>query len=107
MNSTNMWVLTNGLDGGITKIVGDAVRFERERRIILTSRKKDFYVKLSKRDEVDDLPRLTVMGVVPKLQIDFDASKEGIVRNFKISSLLPHFLQITECMIMMTMKSRC
>lgn len=83
MNSTNMWVLTNGLDGGIAKIVGDAVRFERERRIILTSRKKDFYVKLSKRDEVDDLPRLTVMGVVPKLQIDFDASKEGIVRNFK------------------------
>eukprot|EP00105_Crassostrea_gigas_P035510 XP_019919658.1 PREDICTED: transient receptor potential cation channel subfamily M member 1 [Crassostrea gigas] len=78
MNSTNMWVLTNGLDGGIAKIVGDAVRFERERRIILTSRKKDFYVKLSKRDEVDDLPRLTVMGVVPKLQIDFDASKEGI-----------------------------
>lgn len=78
MNSTNMWVLTNGLDGGITKIVGDAVRFERERRFILTSRKKDLYVKLSKRDEVEDLPKLTVMGVVPKLQIDFDANKEGI-----------------------------
>lgn len=83
MNSTNMWVLTNGLDGGITKIVGDAVRFERERRFILTSRKKDLYVKLSKRDEVEDLPKLTVMGVVPKLQIDFDANKEGIVRHFK------------------------
>ncbi|XP_048781107.2 transient receptor potential cation channel subfamily M member-like 2 isoform X2 [Ostrea edulis] len=78
MNSTNMWVLTNGLDGGIAKIVGDAVRLERERRYILRSQAQDPYLKLTKKEELDELPKMTVIGVVPKLQLDCSASLEGI-----------------------------
>nr|XP_022342149.1 transient receptor potential cation channel subfamily M member 1-like isoform X1 [Crassostrea virginica] len=74
MNSTNMWVLTNGLDGGISKIVGDAVRYERERRFILSARGKDVYVKLPKKEEVAELPKLTVMGIVPKLKLETSVS---------------------------------
>ncbi|XP_061181423.1 transient receptor potential cation channel subfamily M member 1-like [Saccostrea echinata] len=78
MNSTNMWVLTNGLDGGIAKIVGDAVRFERERRFILMSRARDPYVKLHRKEDVEELPKLTVMGIVPKLQLQCVAGMEGM-----------------------------
>lgn len=80
MNSTNMWVLTNGLDGGISKIVGDAVRYERERRFILSARGKDVYVKLPKKEEVAELPKLTVMGIVPKLKVENSVSLDEMVR---------------------------
>lgn len=94
MNSTNMWVLTNGLDGGIAKIVGDAVRLERERRYILRSQAQDPYLKLTKKEELDELPKMTVIGVVPKLQLDCSASLEGIVRKHIENFLQCRILQI-------------
>ncbi|XP_061181386.1 transient receptor potential cation channel subfamily M member-like 2 [Saccostrea echinata] len=66
LNTTNMWVLTNGLDGGISRIVGDAIHNEHERRYILLSRANTTYGKIANSAHVDELTKLTVIGIVPK-----------------------------------------
>nr|XP_022305861.1 transient receptor potential cation channel subfamily M member 1-like [Crassostrea virginica] len=73
LNTTNMWVLTNGLDGGISRIVGDAIHNEHERRSILLSRANTAYGKITHSAHVEELTKLTVIGVVPKSALTYGA----------------------------------
>lgn len=71
LNTTNMWVLTNGLDGGISRIVGDAIHNEHERRSILLSRANTAYGKIANSAHVEELTKLTVIGIVPKSTLSY------------------------------------
>ncbi|XP_062585972.1 transient receptor potential cation channel subfamily M member 3-like [Saccostrea cucullata] len=71
LNTTNMWVLTNGLDGGISRIVGDALHNEHERRYILLSRANTTYGKIANSAHVDELTKLTVIGIVRKNALSY------------------------------------
>lgn len=85
LNTTNMWVLTNGLDGGISRIVGDAIHNEHERRSILLSRANTAYGKITHSAHVEELTKLTVIGVVPKSALTYGAD---IATNVSTSHVL-------------------
>ncbi|XP_055996761.1 transient receptor potential cation channel subfamily M member-like 2 [Ostrea edulis] len=71
LNTTNMWVLTSGLDGGISRIVGDAIHNEHERRSILMSRANTAYGKIANSSHVEELTKLTIIGIVPKSALTY------------------------------------
>lgn len=61
-----MWVFINGLDGGIFRIVGDVIYNEYERRLILLFRVNIAYGKIVNFVYVEELIKLTVIGIVSK-----------------------------------------
>ena len=70
-----MWIITNGIDGGIAKLIGDAVRQEKiqELNCDITGN------GLS--DSMPDLrrKRITVIGVVPKDSVAYGVYFDGTV----------------------------
>ncbi|XP_060064853.1 transient receptor potential cation channel subfamily M member-like 2 [Ylistrum balloti] len=79
-NTTEMWILTNGFDGGITKILGDAFKEEKQRRKIPSLTKMS--MKFVNNQKQESLPKLTVIGVVPKCLLSYNSkidSAEGPV----------------------------
>lgn len=73
-NTTEMWIITNGIDDGISGMIGEAVREERNlranSRINLSQIRPDFVKKFQK---------LTVIGVVPKPKIVYENLLDGSV----------------------------
>ena len=65
-----MWMLTNGIDGGITKIIGDAIREERQRRKVPATKVE---LKFIGSQEPEPLPKLTVIGIIPKSMLSYSS----------------------------------
>lgn len=81
-----MWVLTNGLDGGISRIVGDAIHNEHERRSILLSRANTAYGKIANSAHVEELTKLTVVGIVPKSTLSYGEDIATNVSKYCVST---------------------
>lgn len=73
-NTTEMWIITSGVDGGIAKIIGDAIREEKSRRA--SNRSQSHNVPVT-----DDtkLPKLTAIGVIPKSRVSYSQCLEEVV----------------------------
>ncbi|XP_033743894.1 transient receptor potential cation channel subfamily M member 1-like [Pecten maximus] len=76
-NTTEMWILTNGFDGGITKILGDAFKDEKQRRKIPSLTKMS--MKFVNKQKQENLPKLTVIGVVPKSLLSYNSKIDSAV----------------------------
>ncbi|ESO90587.1 hypothetical protein LOTGIDRAFT_175813, partial [Lottia gigantea] len=72
-NLTEMWLLTDGLDSGISKYIGNAVGEEMARR---TSIEKD-YLHIKNAWVEEKLSKLTVLGVVSKSEISYGSYLDG------------------------------
>ncbi|XP_055958874.1 transient receptor potential cation channel subfamily M member 1 [Patella vulgata] len=72
-NLTEMWVLTDGLDSGMSKLIGNAVAEELARRSSLELDNlhiENTWVR-------EKLPKLTVIGVVSKSEISYGSYLDG------------------------------
>lgn len=71
-NTTEMWILTSGLDGGVSKMIGDAIKEEKARR--MSNR-----TQLSKirPDAVQRFQRLTLIGILPKDGLKYGDRLDG------------------------------
>jgi len=74
-----MWIMTNGFDGGITKIVGDAIKEEKQRREIPITKNSMKFMSSQSRGH---LPKVTVIGVVPKSLLSYATKIDGKVDLF-------------------------
>ena len=76
-NTTELWIITNGVDGGIAKTIGDAIHEERIHRI--SNRVQQAYSSI-RSDSTLKLPKLTCIGIMPKNCITYESSFDGLVR---------------------------
>ena len=69
-----MWIITNGLDGGIPKLIGDAFRQEKIQQLNseLTSTAFGSSSELHRK-------RLTLIGIVPKAAVGYGVFFDGTV----------------------------
>lgn len=74
-NLTEMWILTEGLDRGISKVIGDAVYTEMTRRKNLEMNP----LHIKNINSTERLPRLNVMGIVSKSSIVYADVLNGMV----------------------------
>lgn len=68
VNTTSMWLLTNGTNSGVCKLVGDAIKMEKERRHVLASNYSRNIITTSK---LEKLPKITAIGIVPISQLTY------------------------------------
>ncbi|CAG2187502.1 unnamed protein product [Mytilus edulis] len=71
-NSTEMWIVTNGVDNGIASIVGEAVN---EEKFIRTNSRVD--LSQLRPDAVKKFHRLTVIGVIQKQKVIYNDQLDG------------------------------
>ncbi|KAJ8305130.1 hypothetical protein KUTeg_017315 [Tegillarca granosa] len=69
VNSTDMWIITNGLDQGMTKIIGDAIYQEKQQRERPTMDMTLF--NFADLQFTEEQTNLTVIGVVPNVNISY------------------------------------
>ena len=74
-----MWIITNGIDGGIAKLIGDAVRQEKIQELNC-----DITGSPALSGSLSDLRkrRITVIGVVPKDSVAYGVFFDGTVSCF-------------------------
>ncbi|KAK3100144.1 hypothetical protein FSP39_015318 [Pinctada imbricata] len=65
-NTTEMWIITNGVDSGVSKMIGEAIQEEKERRLSNRTQMSEF-----RPDEVQKSTKLTLIGIVPKNGIKY------------------------------------
>ncbi|KAL4230550.1 hypothetical protein ACF0H5_010931 [Mactra antiquata] len=103
-NTTNMWIVTNGIDAGIPKIIGDAVN---EHNTELFSTKLFSHPLVSSTEQ--RRRRLTLIGIVPKDSVPYgtyfdgtegvQVTNNGEKRNADIHELNPdhsHFIMVED-----------
>lgn len=66
-NLTEMWVLTEGLNRGVSKLIGDAANTEMTRR--KNMEQNPLHIKNISSAEIERLPRLNIFGIVPKTSL--------------------------------------
>ncbi|KAL5012942.1 hypothetical protein ScPMuIL_011493 [Solemya velum] len=71
-NTTEMWIITNGIDGGVAKMIGDAVREEKAKRA-----SSHIQSNTLRATHIRRLKKLTVIGVVPKEVITYGTYLNG------------------------------
>ncbi|XP_033743506.1 transient receptor potential cation channel subfamily M member 7-like [Pecten maximus] len=71
-NTTEMWVVTSGLDGGVSKMIGDAFREEKARRI--SNRTQQSMIRP---DAVQKFQKLTLIGILPKDGLKYGDKLDG------------------------------
>ncbi|XP_052825070.1 transient receptor potential cation channel subfamily M member 2 [Octopus bimaculoides] len=74
-NTTELWIITNGVDGGIAKTIGDAIHEEKIHRI--SNRVQQAYASIHA-EQCHRLPKLTVIGIMPKHCISYESSFDGL-----------------------------
>ncbi|KAL3880135.1 hypothetical protein ACJMK2_032401 [Sinanodonta woodiana] len=103
-NTTEMWIVTNGLDGGVAKIIGDAIAEEK-----LTRLSSKLSYSLLQTVNTTKFQRLTVIGIVPKDVVAygmyFDGSEGMKVKNegskpnsdsYELNPAHTHFIVLEE-----------
>lgn len=73
-NTTNMWILTNGVDSGIPKVIGDAVR-----EYNIEQQNAMFLHNIQVSSEEQRQRRLNVIGIVPKDMVPYGMYFDGTV----------------------------
>ncbi|OWF47104.1 Transient receptor potential cation channel trpm [Mizuhopecten yessoensis] len=71
-NTTEMWIVTSGLDGGVSKMIGDAIREEKARRI--SNRTQQSMIRP---DAVQKFQKLTLIGILPKDGLKYGDKLDG------------------------------
>lgn len=74
-NTTELWIITNGVDGGIAKTIGDAIHEEKIHRI--SNRVQQAYSSIRSESTLK-LPKLTCIGIMPKNCITYENSFDGL-----------------------------
>nr|KAG5688083.1 hypothetical protein BaRGS_002688 [Batillaria attramentaria] len=74
-NLTEMWILTDGLDKGVSKLIGDAASTEMKRRKNMELNPLHIKNIMSER-----LPRLNIFGIVPKSAVVYADVLNGQVK---------------------------
>ena len=69
-----MWIVTNGIDGGIAKLIGDAVRQEKIQQINNQIMANPVLTGSEQRRK-----RFTVIGVLPKDSVAYGVFFDGTV----------------------------
>ncbi|KAL8598697.1 hypothetical protein ACOMHN_033261 [Nucella lapillus] len=72
-NSTDMWILTEGMDVGVSKIIGDAAHREMTRRKNLAMNP----LRIQNMHMTERLPQLNIFGVTPKSSVIYAESLTG------------------------------
>ncbi|KAK3100700.1 hypothetical protein FSP39_023943 [Pinctada imbricata] len=79
-NTTEMWIITNGVDYGISKMIGEAIQEERAKRS--SNRAQTSQVKV---EEEKKFTPLTLIGIVPKTGLKygsyFEDSDVKVIKN--------------------------
>lgn len=60
--------MTDGINSGVTKMIGDAIRKEKERRQLLAA---NFSQQFVTSDRLENLPRITAVGIVPTSKLSY------------------------------------
>ena len=73
-NATAMWIVTNGIDAGVTKIIGDAVREYNleQQNLQLVNQLVPMEMESRKR-------RLPILGIVRREMVPYSAFFDGTV----------------------------
>ncbi|XP_076098368.1 transient receptor potential cation channel subfamily M member-like 2 isoform X1 [Mytilus galloprovincialis] len=68
INTTSMWLLTDGTNTGVSKMIGNAIKKEKERRHLLAANiSKQHLVS----DNLEKLPKITAIGVIPTSKLSY------------------------------------
>ena len=78
-----MWLLTNGKNSGVCKLIGDAIKMEKERRHVLASNYSRNIITTSK---LEKLPKITAIGIVPISQLTYGDDFEVCTQEVKYCS---------------------
>lgn len=63
-----MWLLTDGTNTGVSKMIGNAIKKEKERRHLLAANiSKQHLVS----DNLEKLPKITAIGVIPTSKLSY------------------------------------
>lgn len=89
VNSTDMWIITNGLDQGMTKIIGDAIYQEKQQR---DRPMMNVAFNFADLQFTEDQTNLTVIGIVPNINISY---KDQMIGKVCVYSLLSVVLRYT------------
>ena len=57
-----MWLITNGTNSGVCKLIGDAIKMEKERRHLVAA---NFSTKFITTNKLENLPKITAIGIIP------------------------------------------
>lgn len=104
-NTTEMWIITDGVDMAVSKMIGEAIKEERARREC-----KQLQLSHLGQEKVQRFQKLTLIGVVPKNVITYsdlfqgnemgiNIKNEGIRPNSDLYELNPdhtHFIFVDE-----------
>lgn len=69
-----MWIITDGVDTAVSKMIGEAIREERARREC-----KQLQLSHLGQNKVQRFQKLIVIGIVPKNVITYSQQFEGTV----------------------------
>lgn len=73
-NTTEMWIITDGVDTAVSKMIGEAIQEERARREC-----KQLQLSHIGQDKVHKFQKLTIIGIVPRNVITYSDLFEGNV----------------------------
>ncbi|XP_022323165.2 transient receptor potential cation channel subfamily M member-like 2 isoform X2 [Crassostrea virginica] len=104
-NTTEMWIITDGVDTAVSKMIGEAIQEERARREC-----KQLQLSHIGQDKVHKFQKLTIIGIVPRNVITYsdlfegnemgiNIKNEGIRPNSDLYELNPdhtHFIIVDE-----------
>ncbi|XP_061163971.1 transient receptor potential cation channel subfamily M member 1-like [Saccostrea echinata] len=71
-NTTEMWIITDGVDTAVSKMIGEAIKEERARREC-----KQLQLSQLAHFKVQQFQKLTVIGIVPKNVITYSQEFQG------------------------------
>lgn len=76
-NTTEMWIITDGVDTAVSKMIGEAIQEERARREC-----KQMQLSHLGQEKVQRFQKLTLIGVVPKNVITYSDLFQGNIKPF-------------------------